>query len=307
MRKIRFPQAFALAAAAAAVAVGVTQASAQGAALPHPARPAAAPSGHAVAGPMSLKWIRKAVAEGREQHARATARPDIPIGNFKACPTLPSGDQPANFLCVLIHIVGGELAMGNSVQVINRNILVPFAEGTDSSGNTVLLPGVLTASPMPVLGGIFLTPLANSATQSDPNLQLSVEPVGVGIALDPTGATAAIISQKIQAINPIFGKQCFVGTNHEPIVVDPTFGTTNPPPPNQPISGHIDAIQTIGHEIVILGTAVDNAFFAPGAESCGPVHSLTKIVDEVGGLPSPKGTNTAIFQVVVEAISYANI
>ena len=160
---------------------------------------------------------------------------------------------------------------------------------------------------MPVLGGIFLQPLVNSITQTDPNLQLSVKPVGVGIAIDPTGNTPAIISQIIKAINPVFGSTCFVGTPQTPIVLDPTFGTTNPPPPNSPISGHIDSITQVGSEIVLIGTAVDNAFAAPAASGCGPNDSLSQVVNEVSALPSPAGTNTAIFQVTAEAVSYTNI
>jgi hypothetical protein len=184
---------------------------------------------------------------------------------------------------------------------------IPLADGTDASGNTVIVPGKMSSFPMPVLGGIFLAPAANQVTQKDKNLQLHVKPELTGIAVDPTGATLGILSQKIRAINPVFTTHCEIGTKANPILLDPTFGTTSPQPPNQPISGSIDSLQEIGNEIVIIGTVVDNAFAAPGAAGCGPAGSLNQAVDLVGGLPSAGGTNTAIFQVTVEAIEYSNI
>jgi hypothetical protein len=304
MHMTRVPRIIAICAAAGAMVLGVTQASA----LSATAGPAQGQSGHAaVTGPMSLKWIRDAVAEARADHASHRVRPKLKIGDFSACPTLPSGDEAANFLCILIHITGGELQMGNSTQIISRDMTIPLADGTDSAGNSVLLSGKMSSEPMPVLGGIFLAPLANTATEKDPNLQLHVKPELTGVAVDSTGATLGFLSQKIKLINPVFRKHCSIGTRPDPITVDPTFGTTNPPPPNQPISGSIDSLQEIGNEIVIIGTVVDNAFAAPGAASCGPAGSLTQAVDLVGGLPSAAGTNTAIFQVTVEAIEYSNI
>jgi hypothetical protein len=304
MQLTRLSKIIAICAAAAAVMLGVTQASAM-TATAGPAQHQAAQA--AVKGPMSLKWIRDAVAEARADHASGTARPNLKIGNFSSCPALPSGDTADNFLCILIHITGGELQMGNSTQIITRDMTIPLADGTDAAGNSVLIPGTMTSEPMPVLGGIFLAPLANSVTQKDPNLQLHVKPELTGVAVDPTGATLGFLSQKIRAINPVFTNHCSIGTRGNPIVLDPTFGTTNPPPPATPISGSINSLEEIGNEIVIIGTVVDNAFAAPGAAGCGPQGSLDQPVDLVGGLPSPGGMNTAIFQVTVEAISYTNI
>jgi hypothetical protein len=304
MHMTRLPRIIAIAAAGAAVILGVTQASALGA--------PALPTDHAVAhtavrGPLSLKWIRDAVAEARTDHATSRIQPRLKIGNFSSCPALPSGDDPANFLCVLIHITGGELQMGNSTQIITRRMTIPLADGSDASGNTVIIAGKMSSLPMPVLGGIFLAPLADKATQKDPNLQLKVKPLLTGIAVDPTGSTLGILSQRIRAINPVFGKSCTIGTAADPIPLDPTFGTTSPPPPNQPITGSIDSLQEVGNEIVIIGTVVDNAFAAPGAAHCGPQGSLVPAVDLVGGLPSAAGTNTAIFQVTVEATAYTSL
>jgi hypothetical protein len=240
--------------------------------------------------------------EAATHHSRV--RPDIPIGDFSQCPKLPKGFHRSAMSCFLVHITGGVLQIGNSSQIINRDINFSYAEGTNPSGATVVIFGSLKVQPMPVLGGIFLNPEAESAVRHHPDLQLGVRPVGLGFKLDPTGNTPGFLSQKIRAVNVAFGPSCAIGTIRHPLVLDPTFGTTNPPPPNQSISGHVDSVQSIGHETVIVGTLVDNAFAAPAAHSCGPRGSLSHLVNEVGGLPSPAGTNTAVLLATTELVSY---
>jgi len=252
--------------------------------------------------PRSTPWLRQAFRETATHGSRV--RPDTTIGDFSQCPKLPKGSDPSMFSCFLVHITGGLLQIGHSSQVINRDITFSYAEGASSSGATVVIFGSLKATPMPVLGGIFLTPAAEPAVRNHPDLQLGVQPVGLAFKIDPTGNTPGFLSQKIRAVNVAFGASCSIGSKGNPVVMDPTFGTTSPPPPNQPISGHVDSAQQIGNEFVIIGTVVDNAFAAPAAKGCGPEGSLSHLVNVVGGLPSAAGKNTAVFQVTVEVVGY---
>ena len=284
----------------AATALLVPSAAAYSQATPHPAAKAPHSAGFH---PQSIPWLRQVIHEAATHHSHV--RPDSSIGNFSQCPKLPKGLDPSMMSCFLTHITGGLLQIGNSSQVINRDITFSYAQGVNSSGATVLIFGSLKATPMPVLGGIFLAPEAEPAVQSRPDLQLGVQPVGLGFKLDPTGNTPGFLSQKIMAVNVAFGKSCAIGSKRHPVVLDPTFGTTSPPLPNQPISGHVDSVQSIGHETVIIGTVVDNAFAAPVAGGCGPRGSLSHLVNVVGGLPSAAGKNTAILQVTVELVGYS--
>jgi hypothetical protein len=305
MHLTRSPRSFALAAIAATFALGLPQATAQ-AAVPGPhalAAPARTVPGPATDGHAWPRWVRAAVATA----ASHQARPAITIGDFKACPKLPAGFDPSQFSCFLTHITGGLLQIGHANQVINADITVAYAEGSAPSGDTVIVFGSLKSAPMPVSGGIFLTPAVDTVTQTDPNLRLSVQPVGLGVKIDPTGFGAGFISMKVKAVNPVFGNTCFVGSNSSAVTVDPTFGTTDPPAPNQPISGHVDSSQFNGTELVIIGTMVDNSFSAPGAQGCGPGGALSPVVNEVGALPSKAGRNTAIFQSTIEVVTYTNI
>ena len=282
-----------------ATALLVPAAAAYGHAAPHPAANASRPAEFRS---QSIPWLRQVIHEAAAP--RSHVRPDIRIGNFRQCPKLPRGFRRSKMSCFLVHITGGLLQIGNSRQQINRDITFSYAEGTGPSGATVAIFGSLKGKPMPVLGGIFLTPAAEPAVQHRPDLQLSVQPVGLGFKLDPTGNTAGFLSQKIRAVNVAFGGSCAIGSRRHPLVLDPTFGTTKPPPPNKPISGHIKSVHTVRHETVIIGTVVDNAFAAPAAHSCGPDGSLSNLVNVVGGLPSPAGTNTTILRVTIEIVGY---
>lgn len=300
----RSRRTLALAVFAAVASLWLPQAAAQGQPAPHAVRLAAG------GGPAGLSldwapWLRPVLRTVKLHRGITGAR--ITIGNFSACPKLPKGFDRSQFSCFLTHITGGQLVIGHTNQVINRNITIAYAEGTDPHGNTAMIFGSLKARPMPVAGGIFLTPAVNSEVQKDRNLQLGVQPVGLGVKPDLTGAGAGFISMKIRAVNTVFGASCFVGARRAPVTVDPTFGTTDPPPPNQPISGHVDSAQFNGTETIIIGTVVDNAFAGPRAHGCGPASALNQVVNEVGGLPSPAGTNTAIFQVTIELVGYPKI
>jgi hypothetical protein len=282
-----------------ATALLIPSAAAYSQVAPYPAAKAPHSAGF---NPRSIPWVRQAISEVGTHRSRV--RPDTTIGDFSQCPKLPKGQDPSMMSCFLVHITGGLLQIGNSSQIVNRDITFSYAEGANSSGATVLIFGSVKAKPLPVLGGIFLTPEAEPAVVKHPDLQLGVQPVGLGFKLDPTGNTPGFLSQKIRAVNVAFGRSCFIGSKRHPVVLDPTFGTTSPPPPNQPISGHVDDIQGIGHELVIIGTVVDNAFAAPAAQGCGPKGSLSHLVNMVGGLPAAAGTNTAVFQVTVEVTGY---
>jgi hypothetical protein len=97
---------------------------------------------------------------------------------------------------------------------------------------------------------------------------------------------------KIQLINPLLGSNCYIGSDDNPIVVNPaiTGGTlnvlTDPNPTKHP--------NTVVLEI-LGGTASDNTFAAPVLTGCGPGGSANIPVDEqldsYAGLPAASGSN----------------
>jgi hypothetical protein len=103
---------------------------------------------------------------------------------------------------------------------------------------------------------------------------------------------------KVKLSNPFLGSGCYIGSNAHPIILELTTGTTNPPPPNKPISGKVGNV--IGNQegtilYVKENTLVNNSFAAPGVEGCGAVPLLIDpVVDLQSGLPAAAGHNTAI-------------
>lgn len=107
---------------------------------------------------------------------------------------------------------------------------------------------------------------------------------------------------KVHLTNPggLIGSTCYIGSFAEPIELNLTTGTTEPPPPNEPISGE-EGEFGFGEAPGILketgAVLVDNSFAAPGANGCKLVLfgfipiSINGLVNEFSELPSPAGTN----------------
>ncbi len=112
--------------------------------------------------------------------------------------------------------------------------------------------------------------------------------------------TALSLPVKIKLGNAFLGSSCYIGSDSNPIVIDFTTGTTEPPPPNEPIKG---AAGTFEHneEFTLItlsgGRLVNNSYAAPEATGCGgPFSSIVDPVNAELGLPSAAGHNTAILE-----------
>ncbi len=106
-----------------------------------------------------------------------------------------------------------------------------------------------------------------------------------------------ILPLRVKLDNSVLGKECFIGSGAEPILLQVTTGTTSPPPPNTPITGNKGKLSLLEEIDELNGVSlVDNSFAAPGVNGCG--ESLAPVLDPVvdlsAGLPSASGHNTAI-------------
>jgi hypothetical protein len=104
--------------------------------------------------------------------------------------------------------------------------------------------------------------------------------------------------------NPLLGRECYIGSETDPVVIDLTTGETSPPAPNKPIGGKFGVLHTNEGGIVEIteNTDVDNAFSEPEATGCGgPFASLVNpLVNSKLGLPSPAGNNTIVQNGTIE-------
>ena len=123
--------------------------------------------------------------------------------------------------------------------------------------------------------------------------------------------TALSVPVKVHLENPLLGRECYIGSDQAPIVLNFTTGTTSPAKPNEPIKGHIGEIKAKDefNFVEVPDTVlVENEFSAPQATGCGGILSflIDPLIDQKIGLPSPDGNNTAIQDInLYEATSQA--
>jgi hypothetical protein len=121
----------------------------------------------------------------------------------------------------------------------------------------------------------------------------------------PPYPPALSLPVKVKLDNPLLGKECYIGSNSSPIVLNLVTGTTSPPPPNKPIKGKVGEITSRAEGGILViknNTIVDNSFAAPAATGCGGAFSsvVDPIINAKIGLPSAAGNNTAILNNTIE-------
>lgn len=251
----------------------------------------------------------------------ALAAPHHPTGEyaqFNNCPL----SNPAVTVCLFSESSSGFFTLGKKTVPLKNpvklqggldEILVPSKFFPAEDGNS--LPGV----PQPVPGGLlgitaptwwptflqnlFNETINNGLTGVTATVELTSQ---TGVTISPLNlltqsGTALSLPSKIKLSNSFLGNNCYVGSNSNPIVLAFTTGTTSPPPPNTPITGSPGTItQNESGSIATFsgGKLVNNSFAAPGANGCGGLFSflIDPFVNEIVGLPSAAGTNTAILE-----------
>ena len=230
--------------------------------------------------------------------------PALGYEEFAGCPS-PSED-PNVAGCLYSEITGGHFQMGTKDVPLEKTITISggFEEGllnftANSKGG---LSPVKQKVPGGVVGLTGLTWLLELFGSEALTLYATTEAAG-----QPTlGFTTITLPIRVHLTNPggLIGNTCYVGSFTEPITLHLTTETTNPPPPNEPITGKTpefsESVEPPGILEFHNGTYVDNAFAAPGANGCKlylfgfiPI-SINGLVDEQSGLPSPAGTNETV-------------
>jgi hypothetical protein len=119
----------------------------------------------------------------------------------------------------------------------------------------------------------------------------------------PPYPPALTLPVKIKLENPLFGSECYIGSNTEPIELSLTTGATSPPAPNKSIHGKLGELTSkAGGEILVIkhNTLVGNAFAVGKAHGCGLLGVLDGLIESKLGLPSAAGKNTAVLNNTVE-------
>ncbi|NRQ39542.1 hypothetical protein HII36_48100 [Nonomuraea sp. NN258] len=211
---------------------------------------------------------------------------EIPTFDFIDCPDLPEGADPRFWNCNVIIITSGKFILGKFDQNITEPMKITYATGLDPvTRKTITVFGRLRAEKMLVRPGIFGDPIL-TAVYALPQYAGHFE-VKPGPIWD--------MWLKVRIMNPALGPNCRLGKDSDAIKLSLILGTTNPPPPNTPISGKPAELVSTNPPIQ-KATIVDNSFAVPGANGCGLNFGLLNaVVNSQAGTPAAAGRNTAIF------------
>jgi hypothetical protein len=245
--------------------------------------------------------------------AAQAGTPKEGYGQFAGCPdpktepVLGAGVE----ICMLNTVKSGTFKMGSKTVTIEKPIKLSGGTNVELENFVYNSKGGMPPVKQKVPGGIIgltgLEWLTTFLTGDALNVYAATELAGQPVIHGFQGLTLPI---KVHLINPVLGNKCYVGTNSSPMVLELTTGTTSPPPPNTPISGHEAEALVFDEvtEITYLQNVkyVDNAFAAPGANGCVltllgfiPI-SLNGAINLQSGLPSAAGNNETIQNVDAE-------
>jgi len=260
----------------------------------------------------------------------AAASAHNPKGNFapfKYCPL----SNKATELCTVANTTSGEFTVGNKTVKITNPIKLQGGLHENSSGELEFIaaegaetlskseetvPGGLLGIKAPSWWPIWLQELfneyvINKGITGVTEITELAKPASA-IKLNTTNlifetGTALQLPVKVKLNNAFLGSGCYVGSGSKPIILNLTTGTTSPPEPNKPIKGSAGALEILEEGSLVRlagGSLVDNAFpVEEGAKGCGGFLAelfVDPLVNEILGVPSKAGKNTAVLNGTLE-------
>lgn len=247
---------------------------------------------------MGMRLTKRLVGLGTGAAAAAcllgSASAQAVFPNFSDCPR-----GTAIIACIDIQSRTGSMTIKSTTVPLGESLMIRGALRELGPGQTEFVPPSGTngffARPVQVPGGLLGIdfPIPGNAVTA------TAELAGPASALRINPGDFSInLPMKLKLENPILGPWCHIGSNSNPANVNLIIGTTNPPPPNRPISGAFGSSRIDGNVLTVNGIKnVDNAFSIPGASSCGIGLGLVNgVINLKLGLPSSAGNNTLIVQ-----------
>ena len=251
--------------------------------------------------------------------ARTGAEPTGLYSGMGTCPLASAQLQDTDngeVGCVVATIAGGSMTIGGITVPLTSAMTAKFGIYWPQNGPTVTFPDGNSASifstaaptdgdeldsgtldvPIPGLDNFF-----PGVTSAIVQVQLAGPITAFTPLADGENYPLFQLPLKFHLMNLFLGPDCYVGTASDPILLQPSSGTTAPPAPNTPITGNPGTVSLNtdpnGYSDFIVGfsgaTLVDNSFAVPGASGCGIAGSLDWLVDLLFGLGSGAGHNSA--------------
>ena len=264
--------------------------------------------------------------------ASASAELVAPFTRFSACPYKTTGV----YRCVQAITNGGEVVLGSkTVSIVNPVTLQGgYSEAPEEGPEAgfskffAATNGItLSKAPQPLPGGLLglvppesSPPLVKAAVElaakngltgvnstlelarPASEIRVSEEHLAEGLGVD------LVLPLKAHLENPLLGSSCYVGSSSAPIIWELRTDTTEPPAPNEPITGNFGQTTFLeGGRIIELSEVVlvDNSWSAPAASGCGGLLSslMDPVINSIAGLPAAAGHNTAILDNTISEAS----
>ena len=216
--------------------------------------------------------------------------------------------------CVAGDAVSGSIKIGNVTTVVAHPVIAQFGiwdppnAGENQFSGGVLPPfaglsAQLVSSPEFIPGGLLkalgcpsrstiVENLCQEATYFGGNyLNVYAKAQSAG-PITNFNLTTWTQPLKFKLINPLLGSSCYIGSDDNPVVVNPmvtgTLVVENDPNPK--------LFPDAGVLAITNGTATDTTFTAPGVTGCGPGGTenipVDEAIDKSVGLPSVSGNNS---------------
>jgi hypothetical protein len=222
--------------------------------------------------------------------AAATASAAFP--NFSDCPRT----APGVAACIDIQNVSGNLNIKGFNVPLGESLEIRGGLSTPENGLVFTPPRGTTgffARPVPVPGGLLGINFPIPGNTVLATTELAGSPTDIHIN---TINQSIRIPIRVHLSNLLLGMDCRIGTNSNPVVLTLITETTNPPPPNRPISGHVGEFEfneETGALVIRGNLNVENSFAIPGATSCGlGLGLINALVNAKLRLPSAAGNNS---------------
>ncbi len=195
-----------------------------------------------------------------------------PSYDFRDCPALPSGTDPARWRCEVLT-AGGSLRMGSVTLPAVAPIVITHAEGPMPDGSAGQVWGGLRSGATRVPGGLVGDGGGLGAGIADRAsvLGLALEPEYGGRSDFHAGGGGLAFTMRFRVKSPLLPRGCVIG-GRDPVAF------------RLKLSGGSEAVSAGPPPVRFAAT--DDAFTVPAAEGCGPLGPL---LDRRLGLPAAGG------------------
>jgi hypothetical protein len=231
-------------------------------------------------------------------------------------PAMLAADGSTNIaLCAASNSPSGSITIGNiTAPTGETNLQFGLVENVSTGSFSVISPpgGALVTAPIQIPGGLLglmcpsgvlaVTAVCQEITDSQLNTVTAVvQPAGNPsnfslVAGLSSGVPIITLPVKIQLQNPLLGSDCYIGSDSDPILLNPENLTT-PAVQTERFDGNGTPDLANGDMFGIYslgGTQGDDSAAIPAATGCGLLGVLDGAVDLKVGLPSPSGDNSVV-------------